>query len=285
MMRPRRVRCLVAAILAAVIEMAASLVMSPASIAASPTTIRLPPIGVGFDYQLGGAYPPESDVGVVVRDRSDRPVPRLYNVCYINGFQTQPDELGVWYPKHRDLILRDGYGNPILDRSWTDEQLLNIASPKKRAAIAAVIAPWIRTCADDGYDAIEFDNLDSYTRSRGKLHMADAIAMARLLVAEAHRRGLAVAQKNTVEVVALRRSIGFDFAIAEECGRYDECAAYAEGYGRRVYVVEYDDDSFDIVCRRFPSLPAVKRDQYLVTPGTSGYQRRTCTSPAKAKVG
>jgi hypothetical protein len=44
-----------------------------------------------------------------------------------------------------------------------------------------------------------------------------AVAYARRLVRRGHRAGLAVAQKNTVELDG--RKAGFDFAVAEECGR------------------------------------------------------------------
>ena len=50
--------------------------------------------------------------------------------------------------------------------------------------------------------AVELDNLDSWTRGRG---------------------------------------LGYDFAVAEECGRWRECGAYVEDYGRHVLVVEYGD--------------------------------------------
>ena len=41
--------------------------------------------------------PPQ--VGIVVRDRKARPAPGRYNVCYVNGFQTQPDERRFWTKK------------------------------------------------------------------------------------------------------------------------------------------------------------------------------------------
>ena len=57
-----------------------------------PAPVALPPPNAGLDYQLGGAYPPPGDVKIVSRDRTDAPAPGLYNICYINGFQAQPNE-------------------------------------------------------------------------------------------------------------------------------------------------------------------------------------------------
>ena len=73
------------------------------------TSIVLPPQGGQFDYQLGGAYAPPAGVTIVGRDRNDPPAPGVYSICYINGFQTQPDEADFWlsYP---DAILRDKNG-------------------------------------------------------------------------------------------------------------------------------------------------------------------------------
>ena len=101
----------------------------------------------------------------------------------------------------------------------------------------------IETCARKGYDAVEYDNLDSWTRFDGTPREGDvpfgkaqAIAFAELLADRAHALGLAVAQKNTVELTRAqaRGRIGFDFAIAEECGRYRECRRYRRVYGDRV---------------------------------------------------
>ena len=57
------------------------------------------PRGTDVDYQLGGAAEPADNVGIVVRDRNASPVAGRYNICYVNGFQTQPDERAFW--RHR----------------------------------------------------------------------------------------------------------------------------------------------------------------------------------------
>jgi hypothetical protein len=80
-----------------------------------PPRLVLPPANAGLDYQLGGAYPPPAGVAIVARDRNAPPAAGLYNLCYVNGFQIQPDEEQLWLTEHPDLILRDDAGAPVID--------------------------------------------------------------------------------------------------------------------------------------------------------------------------
>ena len=210
---------------------------------ASPSIV-LPPANGPFDYQLGGAYPPPTGVTVVSRDRTDAPALGLYNICYVNGFQVQPGEEASWEP---DLILRDANGDPIIDPDW-DEWLLDVSSANKRTRIAAVVGGWITGCAADGFDAVEIDNLDSYSRSGGRIAQNDAVAFMALLSGAAHTAGLAIAQKNSTEILSRRSEMGTDFAVAEECSRYDECGDYVGVYGHHVLMIEYRAADFTKGC-------------------------------------
>ena len=97
-------------------------------------TITLPPTGTDWDYQLGGARPVRTHVGIVERDRRAKPVAEKYNICYVNGFQTQVDENRFWHRDgHWSLVLKDG-GRPVKDSVW-GEWLLDIRTPAKRAAL------------------------------------------------------------------------------------------------------------------------------------------------------
>ena len=230
---------------------------------------------VSFDYQLGGAYPPPAGVELLVRDRKDRPAPGRYNVCYVNGFQTQPDERDFWTREHPDLVLRDEGGQPVVDPDW-DEWLLDVTTAAKRRRLATIVGDWIARCADDGFDAVEIDNLDSYSRSGGRISEDDAVAFLALLSARAHAVGLAIAQKNAAELLPRRDEMGTDFAVVEECNRYDECDAFARAYADRILVVEYRRRDFDRGCRRYPGLSIVLRDRDLRTPDQPGYVYDGC---------
>lgn len=232
--------------------------------------MKLPPTNEGLDYQLGGAYAPSADVKIVSRDRQERTATGLYNICYVNGFQIQPNEEDFWTSQHADLILRDASGTPIIDADW-NEMLIDVSTPAKRTAVAAIVETWIEGCHQAGFDAIEIDNLDSFTRSSGKLTEEDAVLAMRLFADAAHARGMAAAQKNSAELVGRKAELGTDFVVAEECNRFSECQDYEAGYGDHVLVIEYRTQDFTAGCSAFPNLSIVLRDRDLVVPASSAY--------------
>jgi hypothetical protein len=234
------------------------------------------PLHAVADYQLGGAYPPASGVTVVTRDSTSRPARGLYSICYLNGFQSQP---GVTWP--RSLLVLGRNGRPLVDPGWPGEHLFDISTAAKRARIAGRLDRDVAGCAAHGFQAVEFDNLDSYTRSRGALTLQDAVVFATVLVQAAHENGLAAAQKNTPQLGSRGRDqIGFDFAVAEECDRYEECPGYTTVYGDRVIDIEYTHDlrgSFAAVCKRPQTPPdTMLRDIELTPRGNAHYVYRHC---------
>ena len=238
-------------------------------------SLKLPPAGASFDYQLGGAYQPQTSVKIVSRDRTAAPAVGLYNICYVNGFQAQPGEADFWLSEHPELVLRDARGEPVIDEDW-DELMFDIGSAAKREQLAEIVGGFIDGCATSGFDAVEIDNLDSFSRSGGRLSEQDAIDFMALLSKRSHARGLPIAQKNSAELVSKRAQLGTDFAISEECNRYDECGVYTRGYGDAVLVIEYRKADFDKGCRAFPNLSMVLRDVNLTTPGGSAYVFEGC---------
>ncbi|WP_405689795.1 endo alpha-1,4 polygalactosaminidase [Streptomyces sp. NBC_01185] len=240
----------------------------------------LPPTaGMGFDYQIGGAYTPPDGVRAVSRDREDEPAAGLYNVCYVNAFQTQPGALEWWQDAHPDLLLRDEDGKPIIDEGW-DEVLLDTSTPAKRTRLAEIVGEWIDGCEESGFQAVEPDNLDSFERSKGRLTAAHNAAFATALAERAHGDGLAIGQKNTTDLLDRHTAIGFDFAVAEECAQFDECGAYTEAYDDRVLAIEYEgegDVSFDEACSRWGDrISLVLRDLDVLPAGEKEYVYRSC---------
>lgn len=261
-------------------EPSTALSSSPATRPSSSAGDAVRPLPPGrASYQLSGAYPPAHSVRVVVRDRADQPDPTRYSVCYINAFQAQPEELPVWRAKRPNLLLRNASGQEVVDTFW-NERVLDIGTADKRQQLIDVVGPWIDGCRRSGFDAVEFDNLDSYTRSGGQLDLSDAEAFARLLVQRAHRVHLAVAQKNTVDLLVNARSIGFDFAIVEECEVYAECERYVKVYGSAIIEIEYTDFPvrfFQQACRaRADRVSVVLRDRQLIPAGRPGHVERWC---------
>jgi hypothetical protein len=225
--------------------------------------VALPPVGAGFDYQIGGAYPLPAGVSVVSRDWRSRPAGD-YAVCYVNAFQSQP---GEGWP--RSLVLHD-----FEDPDWPGEFAIDISTGRTRTRAARHVERRVRGCAAKGFRAVEYDNLDSWTRyPDAPFGRADAIAYARRLVRVAHRHGLAAAQKNTVELNG-PKLVGFDFAIAEECGRWRECGRYKRMYGQHVLAIEYGRRDMRRTCRVFRSV--VLRDLDVSPPSAPGYRFGRC---------
>jgi hypothetical protein len=249
--------------------------------ASSPQARRVhpPPARALFSYQIGGPFAPEAGVTVVDRDRHAQPVPGLYNVCYVNAFQAQTAEHRWWRAHHAHLLL-SRRGRAIIDPGW-NEQLLDTSTAAKRRALAQIVGGWIAGCARDGFQAVEPDNLDSWSRSKHALTIRDNLAFASLLIARAHRAGLAIAQKNAAGISIRGRRVGFDFAIAEECQAYHECGRYMRAYGHEVIEIEYPDNGgrkgFAAACRaRGGEISIVYRDRDVNPAGRRGFIEQHC---------
>ncbi|HEY1277765.1 MAG TPA: endo alpha-1,4 polygalactosaminidase [Thermoleophilaceae bacterium] len=247
-----------------------------------------PPANAVFDYQIGGDYPLPPGVTVVSRDwfAGSAAADPVYSICYVNAFQTQADERGVNRPDERSnwprgLVLTRLGDDP----NWGGEYLVDIRSRAKRRRAAAWVRQMVAGCAGKGFEAVEYDNLDSWTRfddtpleGRVPFGKRQALAYARLLARLAHRRGLAVAQKNTADITRPQaHHVGFDFAIAEECSRYRECDRYGHVYGDHVIEIEYRRKDFRFACRTVGRrISVVLRDVEVSTPGTRGYVYDAC---------
>ncbi len=250
----------------------------PAPATATAEGVALPPVAAHVSYQLGGPYEPPAGATVVDRDHTVDPAPGTYGLCYVNAFQAETAAVDGWERDHPELLLRRD-GRLVVDEQW-DEPLLDTATPAHRTSLAEIIGAWIDECADRGYQGVELDNLDAAARSDGLLTDDDDLALAALLVTRAHTRGLAVAQKNAVELSDRGRTAGFDLAVAEECQAYDECEAYADVYGTALIEVEYTDgpsDAFDRACAvRGTTASVVLRDRDVTPPDDPAHVERWC---------
>ena len=249
--------------------------VSPTSASTAPASaqVTLPPKHVPWDYQIGGAYAPAAGVRVVSRDHDSEPVPGVYSICNINAFQVQAGAEREW---DSDLLLRDAKASVVYDKAW-DEAILDIRTDAKRQRIAAKLNSWIDECAAKGYKAVEPDNYDTFTRYPQYLKSGQAEALMKLLSAHAHHKGLAIAQKNALELVSDRTSVGLDFAMVEGCAEWNECGEFAEAFGDNVLVVEYTAKGMAKACSGWgSSLSVVRRDEEVVPRGSSGYVHKTC---------
>ena len=165
-----------------------------------------------------------------MRDRKARPARAATTSATSTASRPRPTSAGSGTATRRWCCARTG------GRWWTARGASGCSTSVRREALAARgdHGPLDPRLCRSGFDAVEFDNLDSFTRSRRLLTRAQAVVYARLLVNVAHAAGLSAGQKNLADFNG--RKVGYDFAVAEECGRYRECASYVANYGRRVLV-------------------------------------------------
>jgi len=154
---------------------------APPRQAASAAGVSLPPPG-HWDYQIGGAATYTPAPVAVSRDNADQPYPGVYSICYVNAFQSQPGDTSL---KASWLVVN---GRNVEDPDWPGEYMLDTKG--HRTQLVAAFTTLLRTCATKGFKAVEFDNLDSYDRSKGGLTPADHIAYVKDLITVAHGLGL-----------------------------------------------------------------------------------------------
>ncbi len=247
-----------------------------------------PPVNAQFDYQVGGEYELPPGVKVVSRDWFMGSAPDgIYAICYINAFQTGGDYPDIDRPDERynwpeELVLFDLGDDP----NWEGEYLIDISTEEKRALAAAWVEPMVRTCRDKGFEAVEYDNLDSWGRFNDTpreddvpFGRDDAIAYAELLADLAHGYGMAAAQKNTGDLPrqVSREQIGFDFAVVEDCGKWDVCQQYVDVWGDHIVDIEYRKKDFKKTCRLYgDAISVVLRDLLVETPDSDTYVYRDC---------
>jgi hypothetical protein len=96
------------------------------------------------------------------------------------------------------------------------------------------------------FDAIEFDNVESYTNKNGfNTTAAQQLAFNESIANLAHANGFTVGLKNDLGQAGDLQPY-FDFAMNEQCFQYSECGTPAPGlqawpstYGKAVFNVEY----------------------------------------------
>jgi hypothetical protein len=78
-----------------------------------------------------------------------------------------------------------------------------------------------------GCNGLEPDNVDGFANKSGfPLTAQDQINFNSFLADQAHARGMIVALKNSTDLVSSLVN-KFDFAVVEECFKYNECGAYS----------------------------------------------------------
>ena len=204
-----------------------------------------PAKGTSWQWQLSGPVDTSVDAAVFDIDGEDNTaatVAALHAkgskaICYFSA--------GSWEDWRSDSsAFPTSVTGQTLD-GWPDEKWLDI---RQLDVLLPIMEARITNCLAKGFDAVEPDNVDGYANATGfPLTAADQLAYNKALADLAHKHGLGVALKNDAEQVEELQPY-FDFAVVEECARYNECDMYTPftAAGKAVLHVEYSGtlDSF-----------------------------------------
>ena len=227
----------------------------------TPTTIPTPANdwwrpapGLKWQWQLTGKLDLNLDVDVIDVDLYvGQSVVDYYHsrgtkvICYISVGSYEN-----WRPD-ADAFPKEVLGKDY--EGWSGEKWLDI---RRIDLLAPIMRARLDLCAAKGFDAVEPDNMDIHQEDTGfPLTYNDQLRYVQWLADEAHKRGLAIGQKNapdmTVDLVDV-----LDFAILEDAFYYDwanELKPYTDA-GKAVFDAEYTDlpGDFEEACRQSQSL-------------------------------
>lgn len=106
---------------------------------------------------------------------------------------------------------------------WPGEKWLDV----RNTTVRNIMSNRMDLAKSKGCDGLEPDNVDGYSNGSGfPLTKQNQIDFNKYLATQAHAKGLIIALKNSTDLVTALVS-SFDFAVVEECFKYNECEAYS----------------------------------------------------------
>jgi hypothetical protein len=204
----------------------------------------MPRPGVTWQWQLTGTLDTKVDAEMYDIDLFTTPAATIQAlhaagrivVCYFSAGSYEPGR------PDSDALSKTGLGS-VLD-GWPDEKWLDVRS----TAVRDLMKGRLDLATSQGCDGVEPDNVDGFDNSNGLgLTEDDQLDYNRFLASEAHARGLSVGLKNSLGLVSSLVS-SFDWALNEECLKYDECETLVPfiAAGKAVFHCEYGTNTKDI---------------------------------------
>lgn len=125
---------------------------------------------------------------------------------------------------------------------WAGEKWLDY----RNSTVLSLMKKRIQLAKQKGCDGVDPDNIDGHTNSTGfSLSSSNQSTFLRALATEARNQGLKIGLKNSAETASSLEPY-FDWVVAEECMRYNECSAYKNSFGKKgkpVLLIEYTGGS------------------------------------------
>lgn len=123
---------------------------------------------------------------------------------------------------------------------WPGEKWLDV----RNMTVRQIMMARMDLAKSKGCDGLEPDNVDGYSNGSGfPLTKDDQISFNSFLADQAHARGMTIALKNSTDLVQSLVS-KFDFAVVEECFKYNECDAYTPFITQNKAVLNAEYTSF-----------------------------------------
>jgi hypothetical protein len=156
-------------------------------------------------------------------------------VCYV--------DVGTWESYRSDA---KDYPPSILGKKlpgYPQERFVDIRALDK---LGPILQKRFETCKTKGFDAVEPDNMDTYTykptekKTGFPLTAKDEIAFITWFVVQVHGLGMSILQKNDPGQTDQVQN-QFDFALLEQCAQYGFCKRYElyHASSRAVFDTEY----------------------------------------------
>jgi hypothetical protein len=204
---------------------------------ATPGAYWVPPANVSWHWMIGGPLnlsnpkhmglaapdgtlltsPPPTVYDIDLEENSASVVSALHQqgkhvICYIN--------VGTFENWRADAASFPASVKGKKVDGWAGENWLDV---RQTEVLLPIMQARMEKCKVKGFDSVEPDNMDGWSNNTGfPITGQQQIAYNRALAVIAHNLGLSIAMKNDLEQVA-ELVDDFDYAIVEECARYNEC--------------------------------------------------------------
>ncbi|OUM57102.1 glycoside hydrolase family 114 protein, partial [Piromyces sp. E2] len=185
----------------------------------------------------------KSDRDVISFDleNAEKVIPTLHKkgqkaVCYFSGGEIDSKTNDYKDFVKADLII---YNKRHWENYFIDIRKLNKLKP--------LIKNRLKRALKYGCDAVEVDNINTPRRYEKSITEKDSIKYAKMVAETAHEVGLSIGLKNSPEHTHVLEPY-FDFAIVENCAKYDECK-YFQVFTRNnkaVFTVHYSNRGYSL---------------------------------------